>query len=231
MLHRLDARHDPIQPLTDAEKLQLYEWGGGHASLMRALYFASRVKFPLHLPNAFDLLARESGVRDECEKMGNGLTQDEWQTLCHIVRNEPADPDTITWLAKVGLLRVRPLHAPDFCSPVLEKFVQDQARCAAPIVLDFNLPPPQVRVDGGVVTTLRMPEYDILKYLWDKRSGICTQSDLILVLLEGERKEPTAKVPGTPPQRLEQYIRTIKAKIGPAGQSIQAVANGYRWGP
>jgi hypothetical protein len=219
--------------LTDAELRQLYELGGGHASLMRALYFASRIRVPLQARNAFNLLAHESGVRDECEKIWNGLTQDERQALCHVVRHEPVDEDTVAWLAQVGLLHVRPNHAPDFCSPIFEAPVKEQIGSPAPTVpvLDFSPPPPQVRVNGEMVTALKMTEYEILKHLWNARPEVCTHSDLIVVLREGERKEPTAKGIGNPPQRLERCIREIKSKIGPTGQSIQAASNGYRWVP
>ncbi|MBI4786512.1 MAG: hypothetical protein HY782_05655 [Chloroflexi bacterium] len=231
MLQRLDTRQNPAQPLTETEIRQLYELAGGHASLMRALYFASRVKFPVQSRDAFNLLAHEPGVRDECEKIWNGLTTDERQALCRIVRHEPADENTVAWLAQVGVLRVRPTLAPNFCSPVFEKLVQEIAGGPVVPVLDFTPPPSHVRVNGEMVTTLRMPEYEILKHLWNKQPEVCTQNSLILALHEGERKEPTAKSAGNPLERLDRYIHEIKSKIGPTGQSIQAANNGYRWVP
>ena len=230
-LQRLDARQNPAQPLTDAEIRQLHELAGGHASLMRALYFASRIKFPLQSRDAFNLLAHEPGVRDECEKIWNGLTQTERQTLCHIVRHEPADDDTVGWLAQVGVLRVRPTLAPNFCSPIFEKLVQELAGAPPMPVLDFTPPPPQVRVSGETVTSLRMPEYHILQHLWNRRPEVCTHGDLIQVLHVGEQKDPTAKGVGNPLERLARYVQQIKSKIGPTGQSIQATNNGYRWVP
>jgi hypothetical protein len=53
---------------------------------------------------------------------------------------------------------------------------------------------------------------------------------LIETMRQAEQAERSRRVQGDPLRRLEEYVRQLRAKIGPAGHWIQPTGDGYKLG-
>jgi DNA-binding response OmpR family regulator len=86
----------------------------------------------------------------------------------------------------------------------------------------------QARVNGELVTNLLAPEYAILHGLVSSRPGACTRLALIELMRQAEQESRSRHVQGDPLRRLEEYVRQLRAKLGPAGRLIQPTGDGYK---
>jgi hypothetical protein len=231
MLRRLAVRQEPPQELSETDLRRLYELGGGHAGLMRALFFATRQGADFRAPDAIDRLAARADVEADCRKIWDSLEQEERDELARMVQGQLLTPEGQHRLERRGLIRIHLTRPAELFSPIFEKciaaLVREQSALATPPVFEFPGDGPQVRVNEELITKLSMPEYEILRYLHKNSPEVCSFGDLIEVMRLAERGAPAEGVHGTPMRRLNQYVHQLKAKIGPAAQVLLETGEGY----
>src|SRR5260370_29594032 len=97
MLRRLASRQVPPRTLGDAEALRLHSVGGGHAGLLRALFFATQYSPSLAAdslsPDQWVHLADHADVEAECRKIWDSLEPEEQADLARVARAETPSVD------------------------------------------------------------------------------------------------------------------------------------------
>jgi hypothetical protein len=237
MLRRLAARPDPPRPLSEAAARRLYELGGGHAGLMRALFFATTGEADALAPDAVERLAAHADIRAECRKILDSLEEQERADLGRIAaRGQAPSSGGLRRLVRRGLVRERFSRSPELLSPVLERALaggpavgEGQAASTAGLAeVEFIGVGLQVRVKGRLVADLTPPEYEILRCLAQSRPRPCPRAELIPAMLKGEGGKAAREAAGSPPRRLEHYLERLKRKLDPRGQLIRAEGDGVR---
>ena len=239
MLRRLASRQAPPRALGDAEAQRLHTLGGGHAGLLRALFFATQYNPSLAAdslsPDQWVHLADHPDVEAESRKIWDSLEPEEQADLAHVARAEMPTLDGARRLERRGLMRPRLSGGYEVFSPIFEKFLARTVGTLAPdhaqtLPIEFTGIGWQVRIDGTLVLSLVPPEYEILRCLAAARPEPCSLLQLIEVMRLAEQTGQSERVAGDPLRRLEEYLRQLKAKIGPAGHLIQPAGDGYRLG-
>ncbi len=228
MLRRLADRQTPPRRLSDAEVHRLYELSGGHAGLLRTLFFAAVQGIDALAPDALNRLAANAGVEGECQKIVDSLEEEERIDLQHILLRQAPSADGLRRLQKRGLARVHPTRGAELFSPAFERMAGQLFGLSGPATprIDF-LGGNQVRVNDELITTLIRPEVEILRRLVGARPRPCPRVELIVAMRDAEEIQPTHDVHGDPLRRLEQYVYRLKAKLGEAGHFIRPEGDGY----
>ncbi len=245
MLRRLAARQSPARTLNDTEAQRLYQLAGGHAGLLRALFFATQFDPTL----AADALSREqwthladhADVEGECGKIWDSLEPEERADLARVAAGQPPSTDGARRLERRGLLRLRLGGRYELFSPIFARVLPRLAGTAAKeagrqgaaeqdAAIEFVGVGRQVRVNGALVSLLA-PEYEILRCLSAAGGEPCARLKLIEAMRLAEQTERSEKVSGDPLRRLHEYVRQLKARLGPAGGLIQHSGDGYRLAP
>jgi hypothetical protein len=237
MLRRLAQRQVPPRSLTEAEALRLHQLAGGHAGLLRALFFATQYNPTLAVealsPENWAHLADHADVEGECGKILDSLEPEERADLALLARGEVPSHDGARRLERRGLVRLHLNGRYEIFSPIFERclgrIVEPQAASRPPERDEMELVGigHQVRVNGSLITLLA-PEYEILRCLTTTRPEPCSHLQLIEAMRLAEHVEHSEKIAGNPVRRLHAYISQLKAKIGPAGSLIQPSGDGYR---
>jgi hypothetical protein len=238
MLWRLAQRQSPPRNLTDTEALRLHQLAGGHAGLLRALFFATQYN-PALTEQAlsaehWQTLADHADVEGECGKIWDSLEPEERADLARVGRGQTPGLDGARRLVRRGLVRLHLNGRYEIFSPIFERCLVHLTQAAAPSPpadqdVEFVGLGRQVRVNGALVTLLA-PEYEILRCLTAARPEPCTRLQLIEAMRLAEQTERSAKIAGDPLRRLHEYVRQLRAKIGPAGSLILPNGDGYRLG-
>ncbi len=241
MLRRLADRQVPPRALSEFEAKRLYNLAGGHAGLLRSMFFATQYNSELAAVSlsaeGWQRLAEHADVEGECRKIWDSLEVEEQEDLGRIVLGQPPTADGLRRLERRGLVRLHVNRPVEVFAPVFEKCVaglvglsradahQDQA-----LDVEFTGNGHQARVNGALVTTLIAPEFEILRCLTAARPEPCTRLALIETMRLAEQAERSRRVQGDPLTRLEAYVRQLKAKLGPAGHLIRPTGDGYKLG-
>lgn len=236
MLGRLAQRQVPPRNMTDAETLRLHQLAGGHAGLLRALFFATQYNPTLAAdalsPDQWAHLADHPDVEGECGKILDSLEPEERADLALVARGQVPSQDGARRLERRGLVRLHLNGRYEIFSPIFERCLGRLVDSQAPSrpadqPVEFVGVGRQVRVNGSLVTLLA-PEYEILRCLHATRPEPCSRLKLIEAMRLAEREERSEKIAGDPLRRLHEYVRQLKAKIGPSGALIQPSGDGYR---
>jgi hypothetical protein len=235
MLRRLAARQSPPRALAEADARHLYLLGGGHAGLLRALFFASQFDTTLGASGlttaASEKLASHPDVEAECRKIWDSLEPEEQAALTALANGGAPDPDGLHRLERRGLVHPRLNGRFEFFSPVFQKNLPSSAAqtdTAQPITIEFPGVGRQARVNGELVSGLLAPEYELLRCLAEARPGTCSRLTLIEAMRRAEQTERSDRVAGDPLRRLDEYVRHLQAKLGAAGRHIHPAGDGYR---
>ena len=240
MLRRLAQRQVPPRALTEAEALRLNELAGGHAGLLRAVFFATQYNPALAADSQSSEnwvhVADHPDVEAECGKIWASLEPEEQADLALVARGETPGHDGARRLERRGLVRVHLKGRYEIFAPIFERCLNSMTK-AGPAKqphtnsdhtgVEFVGLGRQVRAGGSLVTLLA-PEYDILRCLTTSRPEPCSRLQLIEAMRLAEHVERSEKIAGNPLRRLHEYIRQLKAKLGPAGALIQPSSDGYR---
>jgi len=236
MLRRLAQRQTPPRSLSDGEALRLHQLAGGHAGLLRALFFATQYDPNLAAnvlsPQNWAQLAEYPDVEGECGKIWDSLEPEEQAGLAAVSGGQTPSQDAARRLERRGLLRLHLNGHYEIFSPIFERCVPRLTTVPAPKPaasgeIEFVGVGRQVRVRGALVTLLA-PEYEILRCLTTAQPESCSRLKLIEAMRLAENVERSEKIAGDPLRRLHEYIRLLKAKIGPAGWLIHPAGDGYR---
>jgi hypothetical protein len=244
MLRRLAARQTPPRHMAEPEAGRLYELAGGHAGLLRSLFFATQFSADLAAASmsasAWQRLGAHADVEGECRKIWDSLEPEEQADLERLIRRKPPTSDGLRRLEKRGLVRVHLNRPVEIFSPIFEECLAamlglmpgERAADSAPanIEVEFIEVGRQARVNGQLITSLLAPEYEILRCLAATSPEPCSLVQLIDAMRLAEQAERSERAIGNPRRRLDEYIRQLKAKIGPAGYHIQPAGDGYRLG-
>lgn len=238
MVRRLAARQVPPRHLSDDEARRLVGLSGGHAGLLRSMFFATHYNAELAAElaaNGWERLASHADVEGECRKIWDSLEVEEQADLSRIVQRQAPSADGLRRLARRGLVRLHLSQPPEIFTPVFERCVagllgMSPEQAANALEVEFTGVGHQVRVNGELVTGLITPEYEILRCLAAARPEPCSRLTLIETMRLAEQTERSRRVQGDPLRRLEEYVRQLRAKIGPAGQWVQPVGDGYKLG-
>ena len=239
MLKRLAARQEPPRPISDAAVRRLFELSGGHAGLMRTLFFATASEAEALALDAGARLAVHPDVKAECRKILDSLEAEERTTLNQMISQQTPSASGLRRLERRGLIRPGFLQQLEFASPVFEQVLRSsgheeassephppRAEPEGTVSIEFIGIGTHVRVNGQLITSLAQPEYEILRCLHERRPHHCSRPELIQRMRLGEHGEHESH--GNPHRRLEHYIEHLKSKLGPAGQFIQPEGDGYR---
>ena len=173
----------------------------------------------------------------ECRKIWDSLEPEEQQTLASLAGGAPPPGDGLRRLERRGLVQPRPNGRLELFSPVFEKNLADwqgqrpaaaEAAPAEAVAVEFTGVGRQARVNGELVTGLLAPEYELLRCLAGARPGACSRLQLIEVMRLAEQTERSDKAAGDPLRRVDEYMRQLKAKLGPAGRWIRPAGDGYQ---
>ncbi len=235
MLTRLAGRQVPPRSLTEAEARRLYALAGGHAGLLRSLFFATHYNPDLAAasmsPNGWERLAEHADVEAECGKIWDSLEPEERASLERLLRHEPVPAEDQRRLERRGLVRPHLNRPAELFSPVFEKNLAAVLGLRLPsdgLSVEFLGAGRQVRVNGNLVTSLLAPELELLRVLAQGQPEPVARVHLIDAMRRGEQTERSDKLHGDPLRRLEEYMRQLKAKLGPAGHHIQPAGEGYK---
>jgi hypothetical protein len=229
MIQRLAARQEPPLSFSDQRLHRLFELSGGHPGLIRSIFFVIRLKPDMLETVKPSELAAKPDVAEECGKIVNSL-EDEQAELVRLISRQPPTEAGLRRLRTRQLVRAESL-TPQIVSPVLEAYLYRKHGIApAAVVLDFIDASHQVRVNGQPVKSLNWPEYELLKYLYFHRPQTCHLNEILPAIHAAEKAYLHNRTDmGKPAQRVHNYILQIRAKLGPAGQLIQAQDDGYRF--
>ena len=239
MLRRLAARQVPPRVLSETEAGRLVGLSGGHAGLLRSMFFATQYNSDLAeavlTAEGWERLAGHADVEGECRKIWDSLEVEEQEDLGRIVQRQQPSTDGLRRLERRGLVRLHLNRPPEIFAPVFERCVgsllgMSPAQAAEALAVEFTGVGHQARVNGELVTNLIAPEYEILRCLSAARPEPCSRLALIETMRQAEQSERSRRVQGDPLRRLEEYVRQLRAKIGPAGQWIQPTGDGYKLG-
>ncbi len=237
MLQRLAARQDPPRPLPAAEARRLVELGGGHAGLLRSMFFATQYNSELAAASLssdrWEQLADSADVEGECRKIWDSLEVEEQDDLRRVWQGQAPTADGLRRLERRGLVRAHLTRPPELFSPIFEKCLPACAGLAAPDrrpTVEFTGVAHQARVNGQLVTNLLRPEYELLRCLAACSPEPCERLALIEAMRLAEQQERSERLHGDPLRRLDEYMQRLKAKLGPAGQLITPAGDGYRLG-
>jgi hypothetical protein len=238
MARRLAARQVPPRALTDYEAQRLYQLSGGHAGLLRSMFFATQYNSELAAASlsaeGWTRLAEHADVEGECRKIWDSLEPEEQDDLGRIVLGQAPSADGLRRLERRGLVRLHLNRPAEIFAPVFERCVSsllgyDQAGRDG-VEVEFTGVAHQARINGALVTSLLAPEYEILRCLATAQPEPCPRAALIEAMRLAEQSERSRHVQGDPLRRLDEYMRQLKAKIGPAGHLIQPSGDGYKLG-
>lgn len=249
MLRRLAARQVPPRPLSAPEGRRLFDLSGGHAGLLRALFFATQytpeLAASLMSPTEWTRLADHADVEGECRKILDSLEVEEQEDLARLARGQAPSADGLRRLERRGLARAHFSRAPELFSPVFERCLRailndapagptpaaPEAAPPAAAPVEFLELGRQVRVDGHLIGDLLAPELELLRCLVSAAPEPCAVLTLIAAMRAGEQQERSGRVAGDPLRRLDHYLRQLQAKLGPAAPHVQPAGEGYRWEP
>jgi hypothetical protein len=229
MARDLAMSQNPPHPISDMEVKRLYELSGGHAGLLRPIFFARSEIGGWMVPDVLERLDALPDIQFGCQKIWESVEAEEQAGLKIILERATPSTDDLHRLQRRGLIRMRFGVYPEFFSPVFARYLggtmgvtpsQDSE------AIDFSLPVPQVRVYGQLITNLTFPEYDLLSCLYNQMPAHVLFAQLIQVMRLAEQRVPAMNEHGNPLHRLEQYIQHLKAKLGPAGNAIQQDSEG-----
>jgi hypothetical protein len=243
MVKRLGARQNPARMLSEAAALRLYKLGGGHAGLMRSLFFLTQSKTGVLPPESPEGMAAEADVRGECRKILDSLEEEERLDLFRIINGVLPSPEGEYRLERRGLIKPRSAshQLPELFSPVFaQALIYLEAEMAGEGVPPPAEPQPlnqaliefiefghHVRVNGHLITSLTPAEHALLRRLADRRPHACTRAELLEVMLDMEHTQDH-KLHGRPDRRFMQAIDQLQLKLGTAGPIIQAERDQFR---
>jgi hypothetical protein len=235
MLRRLAARQVPPRALPEAEARRLYELSGGHAGLLRSLFFAAHYAgdpAAATAAPAWQRLAEHADVEAECRKIWDSLEPEEQAGLRRVALRQPPEPDGLRRLERRGLVRQHFTHGIEVFAPIFGLCLAailglESAASPAGAQVEFVDGGRQVRVNGLLVTNLLAPELALLRCLAGAAPAPCPMGALLEAMRQAEQVERPDQVRGDPLRRLEEYLRRLKAKLGPAGRHIQPAGKGY----
>jgi hypothetical protein len=231
MLRRLAARQTPPRPITEAEIRRLYELGGGHAGLMRTMFFAARAGTDVLQSDILDRMRNNPEVEAECGKIMASLEEDERVDVRRLAHGQTPTPDGLRRLERRGLVRSRVGRAPEIFSPVFERVLLQEAAPHAETPAAFQLEflgGGQTRLNGQRLTLSRV-EAVLLQHLWANQPRPCPLPDLLTTMRAAEADEtPEHRAHGPTPARLTHYLTRLKDKLGPTmGQRLQSDGQHY----
>ncbi len=244
MIQRLGARQTPPRVLSEAAALRLHQMGGGHAGLMRTLFFLTQSKTGILPPETAEGMAAEADVRGECRKILDSLEEDERLDLFRIANGMTPSPEGEYRLERRGLIQPRSAsrRLPEMFSPVFAEaltFLEAEmlGEGAPPPV---EPPPPvnqsqiefiefghHVRVNGHLLTSLTPAEHALLQCLAERRPHACTRAELIEVMVAVEHTLEH-KPHGRPDHRFTQAVDHLQLKLGLTGPTIQTERDQFK---
>jgi hypothetical protein len=229
MLQRLAVRQETAPVLGYSEKRRIYELSGGHAGLIRSIYFAVRRN-----PGALETttpaqLLTNADIEDECSKILNSLEDEEREDLGRIATRTTPTADGLQRLKRRGLILMSPSGTPQVFAPVFDAYLRQQYGPQDSVVMEFLGTSRQVRINNQLVTGLNWPEYEILRYLYNHRPNACRLNELYETMRPPELGRPNDRAQGNPVERLARYVAQIRAKLGKYGGAIHDEQDGYRF--
>ncbi len=231
MLRRLAARQTPPRPISEAEIRRLHEMGGGHAGLMRTMFFTARTGTDVLGQNIIAKMGDNAEVEAECGKIMDSLEDIERLALRQLAHGKTPSPDGLRRLVRRGLVQERVGRAPEIFSPVFEYYLQQetppQTENPTSLQLEF-LGGGQTRINGQIVALTRV-EVVLLQHLWANQPKPCPVPDLLTTMRAAEADEAQEhRAHGPTPARLTHYLTRLKDKLGPAiGPRLQNDGNHY----
>ena len=171
MLRRLAARQVPPRPLTEFEAKRLVSLAGGHAGLLRSMFFATQYNSELAAaaisPEGWTRLAEHADVEGECRKIWDSLEAEEQADLGRIVLGQTPSADGLRRLERRGLVKLHLNRPSEIFAPVFERCVTSllgyapagaqAAATANGVEVEFTGVGHQARVNGDLVTNLIAP--------------------------------------------------------------------------
>jgi hypothetical protein len=230
MLQRLASRQETAPLLAYSEKRRIYELSGGHAGLIRSIYFAVR-RNPDSLENMTPAqLLTNADIEDECSKILHSLEDEERAELRRLVTQAAPTTDGLARLKRRGLILSPTFSTPQIFAPVFDVYLRQQFGPAREAVtIEFVGTARQVRVNGQLISSLNWPEFEILRHLYHHRPDLCRINELFETMRPAELGRPHDRAQGNPVERLAQYVLQIRTKLGKAAEAIQREQDGYRF--
>lgn len=124
MIMRLAARQNPPHMLSESEVHKLFELSGGHAGLLRAIYFVTRESVNPFALDAIDLLVSKLDVQAECRKIWDSLEVAEQDALRDILNQSLPNTENLRRLQWRGLIPSNSKHTLRIFSPVFGRFLE-----------------------------------------------------------------------------------------------------------
>jgi DNA-binding winged helix-turn-helix (wHTH) protein len=208
MLHRLEARYNVT---LDEETIKaVLSATGGHPGLLRE-------GFPVsvgHVTSPAELLASNSNMQDECQRIWLSLTPKEQQTMVSLAGNalaQPPETQVVQRLRRKGLVGGPWVDDDHVFSPLLAEYIRRQGPIGeAHIRIDHTHR--TVWVDGHEVRGLAPLEYKLITYLEEKRGQVCSRDEVARHLYP---RDMAIEGPGVTDTRIDSVVKRLRRQIEP----------------
>lgn len=123
VIRRLGSRLNPPRSLSDSDAKRLHELCAGHAGLVSAAFSAWVNQGVTSEPPTLSLLADDSGIKNECEKIWRSLEEQEQDTLIHLRDHGESKNPALTQLANRSLVQISLDKDVEIASPLFEHYI------------------------------------------------------------------------------------------------------------
>jgi hypothetical protein len=229
MIRRLAARQSPPREMSAEAVRKLTAWSGGHAGLIRSLFFAARNDQGFDEAASLEQLLSVADVGDECGKVWDSLESDEQAALAAFAAGGAAPEDDLRRLQRRGLLRRDESGQRSLFCPVFADFTAGLAGGATSGAAQFDFPADgSARLNGRPILGLSPAEVALLQRLAQARPDGCSRAQLLEAMRVGEGAGRAGRVSGDPLRRLNHYILHLQSRLSASGVGIQPAGDGYR---
>lgn len=182
---------------------------GGHAGLIVALFDIIIKSETKKLPNEIEALLSKPIILDECQKLWDGLADDEHLALIHFVRGIDISDEPMHKLLKLkGFLRTKTDTTWIFSS-LFEHFLKTQASLTDS-KLHLDLKTRSVWV-GSRAIRLTAREFDLVAYLYSCEGKVCSRDEILNSLYPDEYRTGNLQ-----DNRVDNLVRHVRKKIEPS---------------
>ena len=194
---------------------------GGHPGLLHAAcHSIARVmrtpKWPLERPRFHEerlteAMESDPGIRTECAKLWDDLTEAEQDTLISLLSGNPArSQEALSSLRRKYLVRQQETGPEPFCG-LFAHFVKGQrlARFPGPRGVRVDVEAGDVYVNGAPIPPLTDLEYRLLLLLYGRANRICDKYSIVESVWGDEYMDEVDDA------RIEKLVSRLRAKIEP----------------
>lgn len=213
MIGQLQARKQVDLP--ESVQAEFVRLSGGHPGLIVTLFDA----FTHNPHNAsdhttwLDWAMAQAAVREECQRIWDGLADDERLALSCFLQGAASNTDVISVLRLKGLMYAH-TEGDHIFSALFEAFIRQHD---APVQSRLQLDAQAGLVWMGelVVDNLTASEFKLLVFFYNHLGHVCSRDEILMYLYPEEMNDPEV---GAQDNRIDTLVKRLREKIEPVPQ-------------